>query len=1054
MLENSLFDLNLKDDMRIFFNNDELYSQFLLYLFNKEKRNILIVTSNLNESNKLFNSLYYYTNDVFLFPEDDYLSKKALVKSPEFLSDRIAFLNSINDNKNKIVITNLNGFVKKLPNINNFKNSLINIEIDERIDRNEIIKRLNKIGYKRETLVTETGEYSIRGLVIDIFPFGFDNPVRIELFDDLVEKIVYFDPNSQRSLNNKLDKISIKPIIDENIDNNYSYLIDYLSDSLVIYQDYNELLTTEKNINSQKKYYEDYDYIDFNSIKVEKKIFIDRINNNNCDFNYTASSIVEEINSLEKLKEYIKKENKYFIYSPNKSLKDKISDLNLNIIDKKLYKSFKYKDVNYISLLDVLGIEEKKKYRSRFKYGTKISNLEDLKIGDYVVHKEHGIGIYAGIKTIEKNSIKKDYILINYKANDKLYIPAQNIKTLYKYASKEGSVPKIYRLNSKEWTKTKYKIKNKIKDISENLIKLYKERNKIVVTPYSEDTPEQTIFESEFQYKETEDQLKTSYEIKKDMEKNKPMERLLCGDVGYGKTEVIFRAIFKTIMNNKQTCYLCPTTLLAQQQYKSALKRFKNHAVNIEIFTRHTSIKDSKRIMKELNEGKIDIVFGTHKLLNDKIKYKSLGLLVIDEEHRFGVEHKEKIKEISKNVNVLSVSATPIPRSFQMSLVGIRDMSLIETPPQNRYPVQTYVINYDDLVLKEAVNKEIARDGQVFVVFNNISKISSLQKKLETMFPRLNISYAHGKMIKNEISEIMEEFISRKIDILITTTIIENGIDIPNANTIIVLDADRFGLSQLYQIRGRVGRSNKIAYAYLFYDNSKILNDTAKKRLEAIKEFTTLGSGYKISMRDLSIRGAGDLLGKEQAGFIDSVGIDMYLELVNEELHNIKSDNIGVNDNNEEEKTEITLDEVETHIGKNYTDKDELIIELHTLINGIVDEASYKEVYDEIMDRYGFVDEKMEYYLQQELLESYLNKLNLKIFENTKFKISISLNKEIYSKLNIENLFIEGINISTKLNFKYQNEFIIISLNKLGIENSYIMILNKLLKYICTELKI
>lgn len=1048
MIKN-LFDLKIENNMKIYINNEELYSQFLLYIFKEKYKDILIVTSNLNESNKLYNSLSNYLDNIYLFSEDDYLSKKALVKSPEFLSNRITFLNSIYNRDKKIVVTNLNGFIKKLPNIEEFKKLLIKVKENDCINRNDFLKKLEKIGYKRETIVTETGEYAIRGLVIDIFPFDSQYPIRIELFDDLIEKISFFDQNTQRSIKKTKEDILLKPIIDESKNNVFSYINDYLNDYIVIYQDYNEILTAEKNINEQKKYYNDLELVDISAVKVKNKIFINRINNINCSLNLNAEDIRNEINSLENLKTYIKNKSDVELYSNKLLVDEKIKKMNLKIIDQKLNKSFKFNEKSYISLNDVLGIEEKKKYKSSFKYGTKLSNLEDLKVGDYVVHKEHGIGIYSGIKTIEKNGIKKDYILIKYKGNDKLYIPAQNIKTLYKYSSKEGIIPKVYKLNSKEWEKTKYKIRKKIKDISSNLIKLYKKRNSIIVTPYAEDTPEQIIFENEFPYAETEDQVKTSYEIKKDMEKSTPMERLLCGDVGYGKTEVIFRAIFKTVMNNKQACYLCPTTLLAQQQYKSALTRFKNHAINIGLLTRHTSLKGTNNIIKDLKEGKIDIIFGTHKLLNEKIIYKDLGLLIIDEEHRFGVEHKEKIKEISTKVNVLSVSATPIPRSLQMSLVGIRDMSLIETPPQNRYPVQTYVIDYDEIILKDAINKEILRDGQVFIVYNNISKIPELQKKIKVLFPNLCISNIHGKMQKNEVNEIMENFINKKIDILITTTIIENGIDIPNANTIIVLNADRFGLSQLYQIRGRVGRSNKIAYAYLFYDGSKILTETAKKRLEAIKEFTTLGSGYKISMRDLSIRGAGDLLGKEQAGFIDSVGVDMYLELVNEEINNVKHNNLE-----EKEKNEIILDDVETHIANFYTEKDELIIELHSLINSIKDEESYNNVYNEILDRYGFVDDKLKYYLEQELLESYLNKLKIKIKENNKFKISLILSEKLYNNLNLEDLFVESIKINTKINFKYQNNLVIVSLNKLGLENSYISILNKLLKYIERNLKV
>lgn len=485
------------------------------------------------------------------------------------------------------------------------------------------------------------------------------------------------------------------------------------------------------------------------------------------------------------------------------------------------------------------------------------------------------------------------------------------------------------------------RIKKKIHDISNELIKIYKNRSISKVEPFMEDTPEQVIFENEFSYEETPDQLKTTMEIKKDLESSKPMERLLCGDVGYGKTEVIFRAVFKAVMNNKQVMYLCPTTLLSYQQYVSALSRFKNHAVNIALLNRYTTKKETNSILKDLEEGKIDVIFGTHRLLSGDIKFKDLGLLVIDEEQRFGVMHKEKIKEIKNNVHVLSVSATPIPRSLQMSLIGVRDLSLIETAPVNKLPVQTYVISYDPYILRDVILKEKARGGQSFILYNKVNDMSNIVEEFNKLLPEVTIKYAHGKMNKEQMQDIMYEFTMGKFDVLVSTTIIENGIDIPNANTMIVMDADKFGLSQLYQIRGRVGRGDRQAYSYLMYNKEKVLNETAQKRLDAIKEFTELGSGYKIAMRDLSIRGAGDLLGSEQAGFIDSVGVDMYIELINEELSGKEI---------EEDKKETNLNSVSTHIGNDYSDEDSVIIELHKMIGNIDNINDFNDVYESIKD--------------------------------------------------------------------------------------------------------
>ena len=517
------------------------------------------------------------------------------------------------------------------------------------------------------------------------------------------------------------------------------------------------------------------------------------------------------------------------------------------------------------------------------------------------------------------------------------------------------------------------------------------------------------------------------------------MERLLCGDVGYGKTEVIFRAIYKTVINGKQVAYLCPTTLLSFQQYEAALNRFKNHGINIDLINRHFTNKEIQQKINKLKEGKIDVIFGTHRLLSNDVEYKDLGLLVIDEEHRFGVEQKEKIKKLKSNVHVLSVSATPIPRSLQMSLVGIKDLSIIESAPKNRYPVQTYVIEYNEMLIREVILKELSRNGQVFILYNNITNMEETLLKYKKLIPEAKIAYAHGKMNKEQMQDIILDFKNNKYNVLISTTIIENGIDIPNANTIIVIDSDRFGLSQLYQIRGRVGRSNRIAFAYLMYKKEKVLNTNAIKRLNAIKEFTELGSGYKISMCDLSIRGAGDILGQEQAGFIDSVGYSMYMELINEEMNGIVEE--------EEEKELIPID-VETHIGKEYSDENSIIIEIHKKINGITNKKELNEVLKEIKDRFGMTNNSLELYAHEKYLEKLIAITNVRIMENDNLKTIIKIKKDTYENLSVEKLFIESNKITTKFNFTYKNNDIIITLLKASLEKNYIYYLEKLLELI------
>ena len=519
------------------------------------------------------------------------------------------------------------------------------------------------------------------------------------------------------------------------------------------------------------------------------------------------------------------------------------------------------------------------------------------------------------------------------------------------------------------------------------------------------------------------------------------MERLLCGDVGYGKTEVIFRAMFKTVMNGYQVAYLCPTTLLSHQQYDSAKERFKNYGINIDIVNRHFTNHQVQEKLKRLKEGKIDIIFGTHRLLSNDVEYKKLGLLVIDEEHRFGVEQKEKIKKLKSNVHVLSVSATPIPRSLQMSLVGIRDLSLIESAPKNRYPVQTYVIEYNEMLIREVILKEVSRSGQAFILYNNINNMSELVEKYKKLIPEVKFCYAHGKMTKDEMQDIVYDFTNKKYDVLVSTTIIENGIDIPNANTIIVIDSDRFGLSQLYQIRGRVGRSDRIAFAYLMYKKEKVLNSVAIKRLEAIKEFTELGSGYKISLRDLAIRGAGDILGKEQAGFIDSVGVNMYMDLINEQVNGIDLDD-------EKDDKEVMPIDVETHIGNEYSDESEIIIELHKKINGITNRKELNAVLGEIKDRFGVTNEKLKIYAHEKYIEKLLAITMCKILENDKLKCTIRINKEVFNTLNVENLFIESTKITTKFNFAYKNNTLFITLLKANLERNYLYYIEELLEII------
>ncbi len=547
----------------------------------------------------------------------------------------------------------------------------------------------------------------------------------------------------------------------------------------------------------------------------------------------------------------------------DKTIITKSSESIVTISIGKLSSGFENYDLNQLVIVADELVEGEKKRRTiqsaTFKEGEKVV-FADLKVGDYVVHQKHGIGIYIGVNTIKADGTTKDYIKIKYQNDDVLYIPTSNLDTIRKYIGGDSIKPKINRLGSKDWENTKAKVKKNLREVAKELIELYAKREKTEGFKFSKDTPWQNEFENKFPYQETDDQLRCIKEVKKDMEDSKPMDRLLCGDVGYGKTEVALRAAFKAVMDQKQVAYLAPTTVLAEQQYKEFKERMKEYPIRVEILNRFKSKKYQEEVVKKLKLGEVDIVIGTHRLLSQDVEFKNLGLLIIDEEHRFGVKAKEKIKQLKMNVDVLTMTATPIPRTMHMSIVGIRDMSVIYEPPQNRRPVQTYVLEYDKQVIKEAITKELEREGQVFYLFNNVEGIELKSKEISELVPEANVCFAHGRMSGNKIEEIMQDFIDKKYNVLVCTTILESGIDIPNANTIIVENADRMGLAQLYQIRGRVGRSDRQAYSYITYKKDKMLSEVADKRLKAIKEFTEFGSGFKIAMRDLEIRGAGSLL--------------------------------------------------------------------------------------------------------------------------------------------------------------------------------------------------
>ena len=1068
---------------------DEVFCRYIDTVYRNNHQSILLVTSSLFEANQLYDNISNYQDNVYLFPMDDFLTSEAIATSPDLMVNRLETINSILHQEKVIVVTNLMGYLRFLPRLSTYQSSIKIITLNDDFDQIEFAKYLSNIGYKRESMVTKTGEFAVRGFIVDVFPLGEDHPIRFEFFGDTIDSIRSFDEDTQKSIR-ELQKITIYPysefIIDSDIEvieakqkylNAYSKvssILDYLQDAIVFYKDQPQLEVTYQNIlNEIVEYRSEKDqkftgsymfdffeltpqylnhYLTLDNILKDKSISIyyfdskeitpfheniEAINHFISEQLYLNKLVIIYLKEIQ-IKNFTKELTSSYVITDEEHLEKGI----VNIVVKQMNKGFLYQDIVVLTDKELFNYSTvRKKYKTKFKYASKIKDIRKLEIGDYVVHAVNGIGVYNGIKTLNHGDLVKDYVEVLYAGNDKLYIPVEKIDLISKYSGNEGVSPKINKLGGSDWNKVKARVKSKIHDIADKLLKLYAEREMKEGFAFSPDSELQKQFDDSFEYTETKDQLLAIEQIKVDMESKHPMDRLLCGDVGYGKTEVAFRAVFKAVMDSKQVLYLCPTTILSNQQYQNALIRFRDFPINIGLLNRFTTPKEKKRILEELENGTIDFVIGTHRLLSNDIKPKDLGLLIIDEEQRFGVTHKEKIKEYKSNVDVLTLTATPIPRTLQMSMIGIRSLSLIETPPVDRYPVQTYVIEENKQIIKDAIYKELSRNGQVFLLYNRVENIERKVYEIQSLVPEARIVFAHGQLTKEELEDRMQAFIDYEYDILVCTTIIETGIDIPNANTLIILDADRFGLSQLYQIRGRVGRSNKIAYAYLMYSPSKMLNEAAVKRLNAIKDFTELGSGFSIATRDLSIRGAGDILGSEQAGFIDTVGIDLYLKMLQDEIDRLK----GITPKEEIIQNEKPLLDVSTHISDSYTDDDNLKIAVHKQINTIDSFEKLKEVQFDLEDRFGKLDETIIIYMYEEWFEKLAKELGVEKVNSTRNSIELMFSKEITNKIDGEKLFTDAFQVSSMFRFKMLHEKLIIILDTVKLEKHYIYYLVELL---------
>lgn len=962
----------------------------------------LIVTYSEIKAKEILEEYKIFGKGVYLYPAKDFLFFHADIQGNLLEEQRIQALQALMEQEEVTIITTIDGCMGKVKPLKALKNQVITIDMESIIELDALKVLLADMGYERVGQVESKGQFAIRGGIIDIFSLTDDVPVRIELWDEEVDSIRSFDAESQRSIEN-LDCIRIYPAKEPEtkLKKDSISFLEYFADkdSVVFLDEPNRLIekadTVEKEfcesiqnrIAQGKAAPEEAHQVSGAAevlAKLEKchsmafcmldaKIKEFTVKNK---FALEVKGINSYQNSFELLTKDLKrwKKEKYrtvLLCSSRTRAKRLAQDLqneDLNafytddenrvvnpgeiiLLSGNVKNGYEYPMLKFavLSETDIFGAEKKKKKKKQTRYeGQKIQSFSELSIGDYVVHENHGLGIYRGIEKVEVEKKLKDYIKIEYAGSGNLYILATQLETLQKYASADAKKPKLNKLGGSEWNRTKTKVRTAVQDMAKDLVELYAaraERNGFV---YGEDTVWQKEFEEMFPFEETEDQIAAIEETKRDMESTKIMDRLICGDVGYGKTEIAIRAAFKAVQENKQVVYLVPTTILAQQHYNTFVQRMKEFPVRVDLLCRFRTPAQQKKTLEDLKKGLVDIVIGTHRVLSKDVQYKDLGLLIIDEEQRFGVTHKEKIKKLKENIDVLTLTATPIPRTLHMSLIGIRDMSVLEEAPQDRLPIQTYVMEYEDEMVRAAIHRELARGGQVYFVYNRVNTIADMAARIEKLVPEANVAFAHGQMSEKELEKKMYEFISGETDVLVSTTIIETGLDISNVNTMIIYDADQMGLSQLYQLRGRVGRSNRTAYAFLLYRRGKYLSEVAEKRLHAIREFTELGSGFKIAMRDLEIRGAGNLLGAEQHGHMQSVGYDLYCKMLNEAVKELKGTAKA------EDKFETVLDlETDAYIPDSYIKNEAQKLDIYKRIASLENTEECEDMLEELTDRFG-----------------------------------------------------------------------------------------------------
>lgn len=957
----------------------------------------LILAEDERRAREIYEDYRFYDRKVYSYPAKDLLFFQADIHGNLLIRQRMKVIKALLEEKELTVVTSIDGCMDFLESLGKIKEQLIHYESDSTVDIEQLKNQLVALGYERVGQVEMPGQFSVRGGIVDIYCLTEENPWRIELWGDEIDSIRSFDPESQRSLEN-LEELTIYPAVEHIGDRDMVSFLDYFPEerTIIFLDEPNRL--TEKGGAVEEEYRQSRMHREEKGSRNLPENWLcsfeqlqKELNKRNCisvcalepkqagwkvreKFYLEVKSISAYNNSFEllvkDLHQYKKQGYRIALLSGSRTRAERLAkDLQeeglaafygqdydreicpgeIMVVYGHAKKGFEYPLIKFAVMTesDIFGQEQKKKKKKNYS-GSRIQDFAELSIGDFVVHEKHGLGIYRGIEKVEVDRIVKDYIKIEYRGGSNLYIPATQLDCLQKYSGADAAkAPKLNKLGTQEWNKTKSKVRGAVKNIAKELVELYAVRQEKEGYVCGPDTVWQREFEEMFPYEETEDQLSAIEDAKRDMESTRIMDRLICGDVGYGKTEVALRAAFKEVQESRQVAYLAPTTILAQQIYNTFVQRMKEFPVRVELLCRFRTPAQQKKAIEDLKKGQVDVIIGTHRILSKDVQFKNLGLLIVDEEQRFGVTHKEKIKQLKKNVDVLTLTATPIPRTLHMSLIGIRDMSVLEEPPMDRMPIQTYVMEYDEETVREAINRELRRGGQVYYVYNRVTDIADVALRIAKLVPDARVDFAHGQMSERELENVMYSFVNGDIDVLVSTTIIETGLDISNVNTMIIHDSDRYGLSQLYQLRGRIGRSNRTAYAFLMYRKNVMLKETAEKRLAAIREYTDLGSGFKIAMRDLELRGAGNLLGAQQHGHMNAVGYDLYCKMLNEAVKEAK----GIH-TMEDFETSVDLN-VDAYIPDSYISNEFQKLDIYKRIAGIETQQDYDDMLEELLDRFG-----------------------------------------------------------------------------------------------------